>query len=506
MRALRPGKVRLSPNPLRRIVVAVSAALAATLAVASPALAHRGGPEWSQFQGDPGHSGRLSDGPAPPYRVRWTLQAPAGTALSGAVVSDGLAFTVGHEAVYAVDVVTGQITWEVPRAGGPLAIPAIAVAGPGTPALLFLEGPDEEDEAPDGEATTSSSPSASPSPPDADPDAEAGSDLVAIGLEDQEELWRAPLEDTSRIGITVEGDTAFVADEGGSVYAVALADGEVRWTADAGANVDTPLAVADRLVVSVARNVDDRTVVLSAFGRDDGERRWRVSPEIGSSAASAAAVGDGRVVIGMADRFARALGEEGGDQVWASLVLSAFSPVTSPALLPGTVILADVNGGLYQLDTEDGGRDWSYQLNDIVLRSSPVVSGQTVLIGLNDGRLVAVDSGSGNLVWESEAEPGLVGAIALAHDAVIVVKGGHDAGLVAYEHDPDGVLLDVPSPTQLEPGTTLGRFGLASAIVLVVTLVPALWLRRRFGDAFPAADEDGDGADDAPADATGEEP
>ncbi len=124
---------------------AVLAAGMAAVAVASLALfATRASaqeePTWSQFQGGPGHPGVLADGPAPPYRVAWTLPAPAGDALSGAVVAGDLAVSVGEEAVYGIDVASGAVQWQIPRAGGPLSVPAIGVAG-GRRILVYLEGP-----------------------------------------------------------------------------------------------------------------------------------------------------------------------------------------------------------------------------------------------------------------------------------------------------------------------------------------------------------------------------
>lgn len=467
-------------------------AVVAALVAAPVALAQQGGASWSQFQADAAHSGTLGDGPAPPYRIRWELPAPAGPALSGAVIDGDLAYTIGRDDVYAVELATGEIVWQIPRAGGPLSVPAIAVDATGAPLLLYLEGPaDEVGDGSAGSPTPSPSPTPTPSP-DAAEETAPSSELVAVGTEDRQERWRVPLDDVSRAGVTVEGDAAFVADESGSVFAVGLADGDVRWTADAGAKVEVAVAVADGLVVVVARDTGDRGVIVNAFDRESGERRWRVSPQVGSSAVSGAAVADGRVVVGFADRFARALSAEDGEQLWASLVITAFSPVTSPALQPGTVFMADVNGGVYRIDAADGGRDWSYQLNDIVLRSSPVLSGRIVLLGLNDGRLVAIDAGSGRLVWQSEATQGLVGAIAVSSETIVAVKGGRDAGLVAYEHDPDAALVDVPSPTRLAAGTTVVRFGIAALIVLVVVLGPGLLARRRFGDAFPAGDDAGD--------------
>jgi hypothetical protein len=77
----------------------------------------------------------------------------------------------------------------------------------------------------------------------------------------------------------------------------------------------------------------------------------------------------------------------------------------------------------------------------------------------------------------------LVGTIALASDAVIAVKGGRDAGLIAFEHDPDGELVDVPSPTELDAGTTLTRWALAALIVFAIAFVPGMWAKRRSGTA-----------------------
>jgi hypothetical protein len=96
---------------------------------------------------------------------------------------------------------------------------------------------------------------------------------------------------------------------------------------------------------------------------------------------------------------------------------------------------------------------------------------------------VAVGADSGHLVWESEATPGLTGTIALGPDVVVAVKGGKEAGLIAFEPDPEGTLVDLHSPTELDAGTTLSRYAVAAAVVLVGVLVPGRLLRRRLGPA-----------------------
>jgi len=309
----------------------------------------------------------------------------------------------------------------------------------------------------------------------------SSSSLVAVSLQDGTELWRVPLQTVARSGVTVDDTHAYVGDQQGHVVAVALADGSVTWTAEVPGRVDMPVAVSGGTVYLVARDPDAPAVAIVALDAATGRRSWQVFPRAQSTFGSAPAAGDGFVLVGSADRLVRSIDAEDGAERWTSLVLSFFSPATVPALAGDAVYAADLSGGLYRIDAADGHRVWSYQLNDIVLRSAPVVSGATVLLGLNDGRLVAFDSESGHLVWESEATPGLVGAIGLGPDVVIAVKGGRDGGLIAFEHDPQGERLDLASPTELEAGTTLSRYGLAAAIVLIVALIPGIALRRRLG-------------------------
>ncbi len=496
-----PNRRHPSSNVVRG-AAAASVALAA-LVFTPAAAAAQVAPTWSQFQGGPGHPGVLVDGPQPPYRVRWTLPAPAGEALSGAVVAGDLAVSVGAEAVYGIGVASGKVEWQVARDGGPLSVPAIG-AGPRGRILVYVEGPGPNDAGGTPEGSPSPSASGTPSgsttgasttPPPTGAVEQGGSTLVAISLADQSEVWRTPLGATSRSGVTIDGTNAFVGDQDGTVYAITLETGAISWSEEMDGRVDTAVAVSDGQVVAVARNTDTAQVVLAGFDEATGERSWpALAIQANSTAGTAPSAGGGSLFIGSADRRVRALAATDGTERWATLVLSLFSPATSLAFDDQSVFAADIAGGLYRLDAADGGRAWSYHLNEVVLRSSPVVSGNSVLLGLGDGRLVAIDVASGHLVWQSAPSPGLVGTIALASDAVIAVKGGRGAGLIALEHDAEGTLIDVPSPTQLDAGTTLTRWALAAVIVFAVAFVPGLWAKRRFGDAAQR-EAGGDGSD-----------
>ncbi|HET8526264.1 MAG TPA: PQQ-binding-like beta-propeller repeat protein [Actinomycetota bacterium] len=454
---------------------------------------------WSQYQGGPAHDGYAPDGPEPPFRVRWTLPAPAGASLSAAVVEGNVAIAVGDEAVYGVDIANGEVAWQIPRAGGPLSVPAVASDAAGRRVLVFVEGPavaisgPASPSASPSPSETTSSPSASPSPA---PGEENHSTVVAVRLRDRRELWRTPLEDVSRSGVTIEGGAVYVGDQGGKVYALSLDDGSLTWSEQVGGRADTSIAVADGHAYVVARDADTPRVIVAAFDAATGERAWSpLSLQVSSTAGSAPTVGGGSLFLGSADRRVRALDAANGDERWNALVLSVFSPATALAYDGRSVFAADVAGGLYRLDAADGARLWSFHVNETVLRSAPVVSGSYALLGLGNGGMVAVDVSSGHLVWRSPVTPGLIGSIALANDAAIAVKGGRDAGLIAFEHDPDGTLIDEPSPTQFEAGTSLSRWAIAAVLVFGIALALGLLARRRFGTPAGAASEED--ADDA---------
>lgn len=470
--------VPLSARTQSRPAPVTLAVFLAVLATATAAGAQSRAPvEWSQYQGGSGRPGEAMSGrgPAPPYRVRWAVSAPDGTSLSGAVIAEGTAITIGREAVYGVDLDTGEVVWEVTRRGGPLSVPAIGEAA-GARILVYLEGPEERVEAP--------SPTPTPSPSPAGGGDQEQSALVALDLADRSERWRVALGAVARGGVTIDSDTAYVGDQAGVVHAIALDDGSERWTSQVGGLADIPIAVGAGRVYVISRDVDEGRVLITALGVEDGERSWRVSPQVGSTAAAAPALVAGGVVIGTADRFVRMLGAEDGEERWSSLALSLFSPVSSPAAGADDVLIADLGGGLYRLAVDDGARRWGFQFNELILRSSPVRSGGVAVVGLNDGRLAAVDLETGRLVWQGGPTPGLVGTIAVSADVLVAVKGGLEAGLIAFEHDPGGERVDEPSPTELALGTTLARAGLAALAVLAVVFVPAMLARRRFGDAF----------------------
>lgn len=371
------------------------------------------------------------------------------------------AIVVGESAVHAIDLASGTEVWSLARNGGVLVRPAVGSAA-GRSVLVYVE------RSPGSDADT-----ASPSP------ATAPADVVAIDLEDRSERWRQRLDAGIAAGVTIAGDSVVLVDGGGTLSVLSLQDGSTRWSDDRVGVSDAAPTVMDG-VVFVAGRVGTAASRVSALDLDTGDRLWSRTPSGGATSTSVVTVDDGLVVFAGSDRLVQALDVETGEQVWDALMVNVPSPVAVPLVADGAVFMSDYAGGVYRFDARTGDRMWDQQLNSLAVRSSLIPSGGALVMGTNDGRLVAFDRDDGHLRMDLATGAGLLGAITVADDLLVVPKGGTEPRLIAFAGDPDGALLDVVSPTTADPVALLTRFALAAVIVLLgITLLRAATARTR---------------------------
>jgi eukaryotic-like serine/threonine-protein kinase len=485
----------------------VAAALAATLpiAIALPAAASSA-VVWPGFQGDPAHSGHATDGPAPPYRQAWVQPEPLGGAsdqfgLSQPVVVGDTAIAVGMDTVVGVDVATGEAGWSVDRDPGPAVTPS-AIALGFSVAVVYTEGFGPHP--PGSRASSSATASASPSPTSTasaspsgggDGSAAVDSHLAAIDAFTRKPFWKPiELDAVSYSGVTAVDGVAYTATETGSVYAVDLTSGKIAWTVDAGEAVDTPLVVTDGKVIAVTRATSDEPASVVALATSDGSETWRWKSPTPVYRLSAASADAAHVYVGLSDQNGtlRALDLQTGSLDWTARMNAAVNLVSAPATTGEAVYALDFRGQLYRFDAATGERVWDFALNELVLRSGPVVVGDHVVFGTTGGRLAAVEASSGDLVWQNEPSGGQLRSIAVTPDRLVAVRGGANAGLIAFETDPQAALVRVTSPTVLDVGTFVSVFALGALVFCGVTILGGRWLIGRAGPAFAAEGAGGD--------------
>jgi outer membrane protein assembly factor BamB len=407
-----------------------------------PASAQEADP-WPMAGRDAAHSG-TAEGPAPPYREVWTEAVALGGPVAGPAVARNALVVVAARGVVALDPATGDLLWEMERTEGPVGSPAIA-----------------------GELVVHASGSGS------------STSVVARGLEDGNEAWRAFVDADVPGGLVVADGLVYAATTAGEVVALEADTGEERWRSEVEGRLEATPAVVEDLVLVAGE--DRQTGVVTVFALDaatGGRPQWRFSTPGPALPASAPASDGERAFVATSEGVLRALDLDGGGQVWTAEMRAAVSSRQVPAAASLLVVADRLH--LYGLGPGDGEERWTFLLADLralpggrrntLSPSSPAVLGEAAVIGDASGVLSAIDLDTGRLVWRSDLSPGPLGAVAVGDDLVFATTLGRGGSVIGLEHDPDGVLLDEPSPTTVFPLRAILNFVLAAAVVGAVAL------------------------------------
>jgi outer membrane protein assembly factor BamB len=474
-------------HPHRTIAVV---ALATTAIVGTPLAALAA---WPQFQGSAGHDG-VSDGPTAPLTIAWrnrdiTLEGSntSGGLSSPVVADDGTIVTVAPTAVLGFSSTDGSPTFTVDRDFGPSSQPAIA-DGPDGPIVVYTEG--YGDNPPTGSVTPS------PSPDGGGFD----SHVNAISLATGKPAWKSPAQLDEIVVAPVAADqrSAYITDAGGTVTAVDLRDGAVRWAADLPSPTVSAVTVAGDIVLAATQGDRDVPAAVVALGADDGKERWRGTGDV-SSIVSVPVLADGRIFVLDALGGLAAFEADGGKELWRTEVRDPLAGgglfpsqgvyATAPVSADGQVFAVDGSGRVFAFDAETGAVLWDFALNDAAPGVPPLLTDRYLLVPASSGVLSAVDRQTGHLAWRtSPAGLGLRG-LADAGDVLVAVAELSDPEIVAFEAEPDGTLLDEPSPTELDLGQLLAGFALGGLTTAVAAFLVARPLHHRLGPSpVPAAD------------------
>ena len=187
---------------------------------------------------------------------------------------------------------------------------------------------------------------------------------------------------------------------------------------------------------------------LWALDRRTGATRWMVEGEKGPAATPV--LGDGVAYVTGHNGFLRALDTATGIILWEFDLQhekgvrggAKWSPGT-PALGPdGTLYVPTGDGAVRAVDTSTGRQRWEwwsepalagvqgYAREGRSVLSSPLLSGDTVIVGTSDGRLVALDGAAGALKWSDDLGAPVVSSPAASGN--LLVCGASDGWLYAW--------------------------------------------------------------------------
>jgi outer membrane protein assembly factor BamB len=154
--------------------------------------------------------------------------------------------------------------------------------------------------------------------------------------------------------------------------------------------------VADDVVYAASH--DGEVVAMSA---SNGKHLWTVKTKLPLTAGPE--VGQGLVIVGSADGDVLALDTAQGTERWRRSIASEI--LARPLVVNDVVVVRTVNGRLEALGATDGATRWSLDepVPRLTLRGTapPVHAGDRIVAGFDNGRVIAVDPRSGEVMWDT---------------------------------------------------------------------------------------------------------
>ena len=177
------------------------------------------------------------------------------------------------------------------------------------------------------------------------------------------------------------------------------------WSVDVGGDAEflrialQPVGDGNRIY---AASRDGNVVALDPV---TGKKAWRT--KLDSELSSGPGAGAGLVVVTTSDGIAIALEAVSGAERWRANL--GGESLARPAIQTDVVIIQTIDNRLQALSTVDGSQRWSIEQTTprLTMRgsASPVILGNSVIAGFDNGRLVAVNIGTGDVQWDTVLSP-----------------------------------------------------------------------------------------------------
>lgn len=142
-----------------------------------------------------------------------------------------------------------------------------------------------------------------------------------------------------------------------------------------------------------------------AFDAESGKQAWKSELEVELSAGPG--VGSGMVAVGSADGWVIVLSANDGSERWRANL--GGETLSAPVIDENFVIVATIDNRLRALNGLDGSESWiiEQQTPALTMRGSatPAIVGSSVIAGFDNGRLLAAEIDSGDIIWNSVLAP-----------------------------------------------------------------------------------------------------
>ena len=171
-----------------------------------------------------------------------------------------------------------------------------------------------------------------------------------------------------------------------------------------------------------------------AVDAKSGILQWKFAT--GDVVHASPAVAGSTVFVGSWDGNFYALDTETGAQKWVfeagrdPAIHNQVGFQSSPAVVDGTVYVGCRDAHVYALDAATGRKKWDYPTSKSWVNGTPAVRDGLVYVGTSDSaRFMALDAKTGRLRWNFDAKSYIFSSAALAGD--LAIFGSHNGKLYA---------------------------------------------------------------------------
>jgi outer membrane protein assembly factor BamB len=174
-----------------------------------------------------------------------------------------------------------------------------------------------------------------------------------------------------------------------------------EWTASLGGDSAYLRLALRPMVVDGTVYVASHDGEVMAMSAKNGKRLWTVKTKLALSAGPE--VDGGLVVLGSSDGDIIALAAADGKERWRKAIGSEV--LARPLIVKDVVVIRTVDGHVEGYSATDGSNRWAVdeQVPRLTLRgtSPPILAGDRVIAGFDNGKVLAIDPRNGDVMWDA---------------------------------------------------------------------------------------------------------
>ena len=261
--------------------------------------------------------------------------------------------------------------------------------------------------------------------------------------------------------VWVNGQYVYAGNARGVFFALDKKTGAVKWKYQAGGAIHSS-AIGSNGQLFFA----DNQQTVYALNENTGKLLWKfgmgqkvVYPWRYDYYQASPVLHDNKLLIGGDDGFFYALNPQSGKLLWKYKCKGIIRSTAN--IYKNSVLFGDTEASLYAVNIKDGKEIWQFRINGDTMNnedygfdrraitSSPVVTGDKVIVGARDGFLYCINAGNGKNIWKADHRVSWVISTVAVKDT-LVLTGTSDGRFVQAVH--------------LDTGKEIWKFNTLSAV------------------------------------------